>query len=96
MEFGVLNSVIGALGNLQGRAAGSLIISVASWAAGRGLIRACSLPGAHRCLFEVQVDSEEELSWAHPQGDLRQSVEQPRQALNIFAYQPEQLSTCAE
>lgn len=30
LEFGVLNSVIGALGNLQGRAAGSLIISVAS------------------------------------------------------------------
>lgn len=36
LEFGALNSVIGALGNSQGRAADSLITSEASWAAGRG------------------------------------------------------------
>lgn len=36
LEVGALNSVIGALGNSQGRAADSLIISEASWAARRG------------------------------------------------------------
>ena len=36
LEVGALNSVIGALGNSQGRAADSLITSEASWAARRG------------------------------------------------------------